>query len=104
MKKIANAIQNISTLKVLNINNNNVGEEAADDITTVLSHNMKLQKLFMTVGMNTIVKALQHKTLIVFNISNNNVNEEAADDIVTVLSRNTQLKELDIHNNNKRCH
>ena len=39
MIKIAKALQNISTLTTFGIYNNNVGEEVADDIATVLSNN-----------------------------------------------------------------
>ena len=42
MIKIAKALQNISTLTALGIYSNNVGEEAADDIATVLSNNTQL--------------------------------------------------------------
>ena len=41
--KIARGLQNTSTLTILDISNNNIGVEAADDIATVLSHNTKLQ-------------------------------------------------------------
>ena len=97
----------ISTLTVLSIScNNRVGEEAADDIAAVLSHNIKLQKLslgtnsFKTVGMIKITKSLQNVlTLVAFNFSNNNVGEKAADDIATVLSNGTELQELYLDNN-----
>ena len=66
MIKIAKALQNISTLTKFSIYNNNVGEEAADDIATVLSHNTQLQVInfnsnsFNTVGMIKIAKGLQN--------------------------------------------
>ena len=83
MVKIAKALECISTLTVLSISNNRISEEAADDIAAVLSHNIKLQKLYLgtnsfkTLGMIKIAKALQNvSTLVAFNISNNNVGEE----------------------------
>ena len=42
MIKIAKVLQNISTLTVLNISKNSIGEEAADDIASILSHNTEL--------------------------------------------------------------
>ena len=39
--RIATGLENTSTLEVLNINNNNASEEAAD-IATVLAHNTQL--------------------------------------------------------------
>ena len=58
------AFQNTSTLMVLSFSHNYVGDGAADNIATVLSHNRQLQKLclsnnlFSTVGMIKITKAL----------------------------------------------
>ena len=106
MIKIAKALQNISTLTEFCIYNNNVGEEAADDIATVLSHNTKLQVVnlnsnsFKTVGMIKIAKALQNiSTMTEFHIYNNNVGEEAADYVSTVLSHNTQLQVVNLDGN-----
>ena len=94
-------MQNISTLTIFAINNNNVDKKAADDISAVLSHNRKLQRLdfgynsFKSAGMIKIAKALQNiSTLTIFGINNNNVDEKAADDIAAVLSRNSQLQGL----------
>ena len=103
MIKIVKALQNISTLTEFCIYNNNVGEEAADDIATVLSNNTQLQivnldsNCFKTVGMIKIAKALQNiSTLTTFCIGYSNVGEEAADDIAIVLSNNTQLQVVDL--------
>ena len=63
--KIAKALQNISTLKVFDISNNTVGEEAADDIAAILCHNTGLQKVHLggnnlqSAGTMKIVKGLQ---------------------------------------------
>ena len=99
MVKIAKALRDVSTLTIINISNNNVGEEAADDIATVLSRNINLQQLNLsnnglkTVGMIKIAKALQNiSTLRIFIISNNNVGLEAADDIATVISQNKSYR------------
>ena len=55
MVKITKALQDTSTLTVFSINNNHIGEEAADDIATVLSGNIKLQKLYLdNNSLNTI--------------------------------------------------
>ena len=93
MNTITKALQDISTLTVFNISNNSVGDKAADGISTVLSHNVKLQKLYLdnnnfrTVGMIKIGTALQNVfKLTVFSISKNDVGEAAADTIAAVLS------------------
>ena len=104
--KIVKSLQNISGLTAFSIGDNSVGEEAADDIAAVLSHNTKLQQLhlhnnnFRTVGIIKIVKALQNiATLTVLSIGDNDIGEEAADDIATILSQNTKLQEVHLHNN-----
>ena len=107
MIKITKSLQNVSTLTVFSIGNNKVGEQAADDIATILSHNVQLHAVYLhgnsfkTVGIIKITKSLQNvSTLIVFSIGNNEVGEEAADEVATVLSHNTNLKELYLYKNN----
>ena len=82
-----------------------INKEAADDIATVLSHNTKLQVLYLansdleTSGVIKIAKGLHNaSSLIVINISNNSINEEAADDIAAVLSHNSRLEILELGN------
>ena len=66
MIKIAKALQDISTLTAFSIGDNNVGEEAADNIALVLSHNCRLKEVYLhnnnfkTVGISKIAKALQN--------------------------------------------
>ena len=88
MKKIAKALQNMSTLTIFSISNNNVDEQAAGDIATVLSHNTNLRKLYLnsnnfkTEGMIKIAEGLQNiSTLRILNISSNNIGKGAADNI-----------------------
>ena len=109
MIKIAEALKNISTLTVFDIINNGVGEEAADDIAAVLSHNTRLQELdfghnsFRSDGMIKIAKALQNiSTLTIFAINKNGIGKRAADDIAAVLSHNTKLQRLDFGYNHFR--
>ena len=85
------------------IEDNNVGEEAADDIALVLSHNPRLKEVYLhnnnfkTAGIIKIAKALQNISgLTAFSIGDNCVGEEAADDVAKVLSQNTKLKQLHV--------
>ena len=105
--KIAKALQNISTLTIFSIGDNNINEEAADDIGSVLCHNLQLKELYLhnnnfkTKGIIKIAKCLKNTvTLIVLSFGDNKVGDEAADDIAAVLSHSTQLQELHLHNNN----
>ena len=109
MIKISKALQNISTLTTIAINNNGVDDKAANDIAAVLSHNSELQELdfgynsFKSPGMIRIAKALTNmrtSTLTIFAINNNGVDEKAADELAEVLLRNSQLQGLDFSNNN----
>ena len=94
---------------MFSISNNNIGVEAAGDITTVLSHNLSFQELYLNgnnlkeIGLISICKSLQSiSTLKVLNIASNKIinNEEAADDISALLSHNTSINELHLFCNN----
>ena len=79
------------------IQNNNISDESADDIATVLSHNAQLQVLrlgenhLQTEGAIKIVKGLQLQgvnTLTLFDVNSNNISGETADEIAAVLFHN----------------
>ena len=95
MIKIAKALQSISSLTELNISNNNIDKEAADNIAIFLSHNTKLTELYLnnnnlqTAGVIRIAVALINTvTLVKCNMSGNNTEDEIVRDI---LSKNTEL-------------
>ena len=103
---IVKGLNEMTTLKELNISNNHITEEAAGNIATSLSHNNQLQKInisknhLQAPGVIILAKGLHDiTTLTKFCISHNNITEEAADDIAIALSHSTQLEELDISNN-----
>ena len=105
--KIMKASQRICTLKKLYLNNNNITEEAADDIATVISCNIHLQELnlgsnnLQTTGTIKIAQSLQRiSSLTKLYINHNNITDEAADDIATVISCNIHLQELNLGSNN----
>ena len=95
-----------SSLTFFSIANNDVGEDAAENVAMAFSKTTKLEHLnlnnnrFSTKGMKTIAKGLQRiSTLTALNISSNKVDEGAADDIATVLSHNKNLQELYLDKN-----
>ena len=107
--KIARALQNILSLTEFDVGNNNITEEAADDIAAVLSHNANLKVLYLggnnlqTGGVIKIAKALKNVSLLTkLNIGYNNITEGAADDIAAVLSCNSNLQVINLHGNNLR--
>ena len=98
--KITNALYNVSDLIIFDFSNNNINEEAADDIAAVLSHNIKLKELYLggnnlqSAGAIKIVNGLHDINLTIFNISNNNISKEAADDIAAVLHHGTDVIQM----------
>ena len=84
-----------------------IGEEAADYIAIILSHNGKLQELHLgsnnlnSTGAMKMANGLQNVFgLTTLGISYNNIGEEAADDIGNILSHNTRLQKLYLNGNN----
>ena len=105
--KILEALQSISTLTKLYINDNNITENAANYIAVVISQNVHLQEIdisnnsLQTSGIIVILKALRSiSTLTKLSISRNNISNKAANHIAAVIPCNTNLQELDISDNN----
>jgi len=96
---ITRALKCTVTLEVINFSNNNIGNEAADDISVVVSGSMKLRLLYLAgvrinvSGILKIAKALQNVTsLTVLNISSNEISNEAVHEVKDVLSSNARLQ------------
>ena len=108
--KIAKALQNTFTLTIFEFTDNNIDKEAADDIATALSHNTKLQKLYLAgnnlkaIGVIMIAKVLENNpsTLTIIDVSNNDIGteESAAANIASVLLNCHDLRELQLSGNN----
>ena len=101
--QIMKSLQLIHTIENLHLDNNNITEEVANDIATVISSNEGLQKLnlggnnFQTSGTIAIVKSLQTiSSLIILCLDHNNITYEAADDIALAITCNVNLQELDL--------
>ena len=104
--KIARGLQKISSLTKLYINDNNITDEAADDIAAAIFCNTKLKEFDISgnnlqpIDVMKILKALKHtSTLRKLCISDNNITDEVVDDIAAVIY-NTQIEVLDISGNN----
>ena len=120
---IATALQSVSTLTKLYINNNNITSKSADDIAAVIFCNTQLQEFdisenkLQATGVIIIAKALQSiATLKKLCISNNiyidknaytegalldieNTTEKAAYSFAEAVSRNVKLQEIDFSKN-----
>ena len=95
INQITKALQKISSLTELHINNNCMTEKA-DDIADIYNH--QLQNLdgnsLKDAGMITIAIELQHIyifNLIELHINDNDITEVAADDIAAVIQNNSKL-------------
>ena len=104
--KIFKGLQAVSTLQVISISNNNIINEAANDIAAVITCNTDLQELNLggndlrTLGTIKIAKGLQKiSSLKKLFIDHNNITDEAADDIAAVISCNMDLQQLNLGNN-----
>jgi len=106
--KVMNALKNTSNVVHLDVESNNIDDNKfANNIISILSHNSKLQKLYIgdcnlePSSAVKLQKALQNTSdLLVFSISNNNLNYKVADNIATILSHNTKLQKLYLGGNN----
>ena len=97
---------NLSKLVTFVIRHNKVTDEAAINISSVLSCNNKLQSLdlsinyFKSEGFMRIFYSLKNiMCLRKLNISSNDITAKAAGSIATFLSHNAKLEELDLSNN-----
>ena len=98
-------LRQISTIKVLNLGNNNISDCVADDIELIISCN-NLEEVYLCgnslqeTGMIKITETLQsNSTLKVFNISNNNINDKAVNSIAAALANKPKLERLYLNGN-----
>ena len=85
-------------MTILNISDNGVGDEAADDIAIVVSQNTQLQELhlhnnnFHATGAIKITKALKNTlTLAKYDILHNSIDRRAINILRDILAWNTKL-------------
>ena len=104
---IVNALMQVTTLKVLNLNDNqNRSEELAPALTSIISHNKSMESLLLSdnnLNDDGVIKIAQslckHNTLKVINLQSNNITEKAAEALASIISSNTGLEELYLGNN-----
>ena len=99
VKVIANSLKQISSLKTLNLNSNQIPESATEDLAGALLNNKSLQVVALsdnnltTKAIETISQALSKLSeLQSFNINNNYCSEEASDAVSSVILNNTNLQ------------
>ena len=106
---ILNSLATITTLTMLNLNNNQITQEAGEALASVIMHNTRLEELHLHtnslgIGAVKVAKALQHiTTLKMLNLSNNNIPQEAYEELALGIKSNNQLEKLWLHDNNLHC-
>ena len=102
---IFKSLNTISSLKLLDVQCNQLTEEFGEAIASVLFSNTGIEELhigdnYLSKGMIVIVKALQQvHSLKSLNLGNNMIPKEASGDIALAILSNKHLKELWVHNN-----
>ena len=107
VKVIANALKQISSLKTLNLNSNQIPESVAENLAAALLNNKSLQVVALSEnnltakGVERISQALSTLSgLQTYNINNNYSTEEASDAISSVILNNPSLTYVYISGNN----
>ena len=103
---ILTSLQNISTLRVLDLSYNNISSTSANGIAAVINSNQFLEQLWldgntlMTTGVITIASVLKkHCNLRLLSLSNNGITEDATGEISAIVNSNTLLGGLLLSNN-----
>ena len=103
---ILTSLQNITTLRVLDLSYNNISSASANGIAAVINSNHFLEQLWldgnmlMTTGVVIIASALKkHSNLRLLSLSNNEITEDAAEEISAIVNSNTLLGGLLLGNN-----
>ena len=105
--KIAIALTNVSSLKLLDLSDNEIPAVAASTIASVIMRNSSLEDLrlrnnkLMTDGIITIAQSLCYiSTLKILDINTNQITDEAVDVLSKVISSNTGIEHLCLGDNN----
>ena len=102
---ILQALQHNSKLTILDLGNNKMTEQVAEDLANVISNNSQLEQLGLQsneLGPSAaiILQALQHNSkLTLLDLGNNKMTEQVAVDLANVINNNPQLEQLDLQNN-----
>ena len=103
---VLNSLADITTLTILDLNNNQITQEAGEALASVIMHNTRLEELYLhsnNLGIGTVkvAKSLQHiTTLRVLSLDNNNIPQEASEELALAIKSNEQLEKLSLNNNN----
>ena len=105
--KVAHSLQKNCSLKVLDLNNNNITEQVTYDLSIAIKNNVLLEKLWLSgnrLGSSTVMVVNPLKeisTLKELDLNNNlNGSKELASALASVIMRNKLIKRLALSENN----
>ena len=103
---IFNSLEYVTTLQVLDLSYNNIGNESADGIASVIDNNPLMNQLWLdgnnlcSTGTIIICNALKKiRTLTILSLCNNGITDDAADELSVVITHNVLLEDLLLSNN-----
>ena len=109
--KIANALKNISSIKVLDLRNNNINEQATNELAAVIRANNSLEELclsgnYLGSSIVVVVNALKEISTLKELALNDNKNrsEELALALASVIEHNELIEMLLLRDNNLNDH
>ena len=104
--KVAKALKHITTLRLLNFNDNSIPTAVAGELALAILCNDNLEQLrlrgnhFKTKGIQIMAKSLRClSTLKLLNFKGNIVTEEAVDDIIAILLSNQEIEHVYLGDN-----
>ena len=105
--KISKEIRNLKCLTILNIGDNNITDDAANNLAVDLFENNSLKELDLSFnnlghsGSWQIFRGMRKvSNLIKLNVCGIGITKDATNDIAVVLNKNKELRELDLSHNN----
>ena len=103
--KIGKNLQDISSLKVLDLQNNFITEEAGEVLASIISSNTKLEELYLgnnhlQAGIIQVFTELKKiSSLRMLDLENNGMSKEVATELAAAISGNSSLQRLWLDNN-----
>ena len=104
--KVAKALKHITTLRLLDFNDNSIPTVVAGELASAILYNDNLEQLrlrgnmFKTKGIQVMAKSLRRlSTLKLLNFGGNIVTEEAVDDIITILLSDQEIEHVYLGDN-----
>ena len=104
---ICNALKKIRTLSMLSLCNNGITDDAADELSTVITRNVLLEDLLLSnnqlhsTGIKIITESLSRLIkLRKLDLFNNYIGKEGASSLAIVIQNSTSLQDLFLSSNN----